>query len=484
MTTVSRESVDNTPQTIGRYGPWLTEHRPFLIALLLGAGLRVVVQIAFSPALIHSDGPVYLSFLDTFQPNISRPMGYSMLLLLPLSWLADKVLLVAVTQHLIGLATAGLVYVLMRRWGVGRWQATLATLPVLFDALQLILEQTVLSDSLFDLLLILAVAVLGWHRRPPTAFALVAGLLLGAAVIVRLVGEPLILAGVAYCLIVGEGWRRRVAAVAALTVGFVLPVGAYATWYHHERGIYALSEFTGKSLYIRTTTFVDCSRLNVPDYERVLCPQEPLGQRLDPSYYAWHDLRTVRSLVPPPGVSLDHAMRDFALEAIREQPVDYVRIALRDFALNFDVGRGDRFEFDRARKWQFSSYLGPYELFPDVYGEHGGAQLMARQPYADALVAYQRVGYLPGPLLLGCLVVGLLGGLGIGRARRSGMRSMCLLLTVTGTGLLLVPALTADFSWRYQLPALVLLPAGAALGFTALRGGQVDAGTVATARTD
>ena len=74
------------------------------------------------------------------------------------------------------------------------------------------------------------------------------------------------------------------------------------------------------------------------------------------------------------------------------------------------------------------------------------------------------VVYLPGPALLGCLVLGLLGGLGVGRARRSGLRSICLLLTVTGAGLLAIPDLTTEFFWRYQVPALALLPAGAALG--------------------
>jgi hypothetical protein len=90
----------------------------------------------------------------------------------------------------------------------------------------------------------------------------------------------------------------------------------------------------------------------------------------------------------------------------------------------------------------------------------------------DFLVAYQRVGYLYGPLLLVCLVLGLLGAVGIGPARRSGMRSLCALFSFTGAGLLLVPDLAAGFSWRYSLPALALLPAGAVLAVTALRGGR------------
>lgn len=470
------------PGSAGCYRSWATEHGPFLIALLLGTVLRVVVQVAFSPALIHGDGATYLHFLDTFSPMQERPAGYSLLVLYPLSLVMNKIVAIALVQHLIGLATAAVLYALLRRWGVGRWLATLATVPVLLDSLQLLLEQTVLSDPLFVLLVVLALAVLGWRRQPTPAVALVAGVLLGASATVRLVGEPLVLVGVFFCLLAGDGWRRRLAGAVAAAVGFAVPVGAYATWYHHAHGVYALTEFGGKSLYLRTTTFVDCSTLSVPRYQRVLCPSQPLGQRTDPRYYGWNNPATIPRLRPPPGTTRYQAMQQFALEVIREQPVDYARVILRDFMLNFDLSRTDRFEYDTAHKWQFSYWRHPppphllrpqlVDLIHREYAERGGEQLTVRQPLVSALVAYQWFGYTPGPLLFGCLLLGLIGGVGVGPARRSGMRSICLLLTVTGAGLLLVPAVTTEFIWRYQLPALPLLPGGAALAYTALRRGR------------
>jgi cyanate permease len=48
---------------------------------------------------------------------------------------------------------------------------------------------------------------------------------------------------------------------------------------------------------------------------------------------------------------------------------------------------------------------------------------------------------------------------------------LCLLLMLAGVGLLLVPPVTSNFNWRYQLPALSLLPAAAALGWTGFREG-------------
>jgi hypothetical protein len=458
---------------------WLEDHRPFLVFLSIGAALRILVSLAFTPALIFSDGALYLSFLDTFTPSTDRPAGYGLLLLYPVSLLSHNVAAVAFTQHLMGLGMAVLIYALLRRWGVGRWVATLATVPVLLDSMQLLLEHASHSDTTFDFVLVLAVVLLGWRRRPTAATAVAAGVLLGTAATIRLVGEPLVIAGAAYCLLASLDWRRRVAAAAALVVGFAVPVAAYATWYHAEHGVYALAQFEGRSLYLRTTSFVNCETLVVPAYEQVLCPQEPLGHRLEPTFYGWHDERTVPQLHPPPGTTADQAMLDFALNAIRQQPVDYAGMVLRDFALNFDLWRTDRFEYDSAYKWNFSRYLdfAPTETTIDAYDEHGGA-LVAHQPFADALVVYQFVGYLPGPALLGCLVLGLVGGLGVGGARSSRMRWICLLFVVTGAGLMLVPDVTAEFTWRYQLPALVLLPAGAALAYTALRGGPSQAGPV------
>ncbi len=470
----TREEIADasTRQETGRQRRWVAEHRPFLIALALGAALRVVVSLAFTPALMVSDGPRYLSFLDTFEPAQDRVVGYSLSLLYPLSVITESLIALTAVQHLLGLATAVLLYVLLRRWGAARWPATLATLPVLFDAMKLVLEHAVLSDTLFVAMVTAGIVALGWRRRPTLALALAAGLLLGASVTVRQVGLPLVLAGAGFCLVAGRGWRARLATAAVFTLAFVAPLGAYATWYHREHGIYALSEIGGQAAYMRTTSFVDCSGLSVPEYQRVLCPPEPRRQREDPTFYGWDDAGTAARLTPPPGTTNAEAMRGFANEAISDQPVGYALVVARDFALNFDVWRGDRFEFDTSHKWRFGRYVDrePDSWTRPAFERHGGEQLDTHQPFASALVVYGWVGYLPGPVLFGCLVLGLVGGFGWGRARGSEVRAMCLLLTVSGVVLLLVPAMTTQFVWRYQLPGLALLPAGAALAFTALRG--------------
>jgi hypothetical protein len=448
--------------------------------------VRVLLQIAFTPAIIHSDAPIYLSLADHLEAYPDRPVGYVILLLIPLSVITSNVLLLAIVQHLIGLATAVVLYLLVRRWGVGPRLAMFATLPVLFDTLQLNLEHSVLSDALFQFLLVSGVAVLCWRRTVAPAYGLAAGAVLGLAVTVRVVGQPVLIAAVLFCLLVGRGWKDRLVAAAAVMIGFAVPVGAYATWYHHENGVYALTEYTGKSLYMRTTTFVDCSKIEIPDYERVLCPDEPIGNRLDPTWYVYHDLTTLPELRLPPGVTQDEALRDFADAAIRAQPLDYARTVARDFFANFDIWRSNHFEYDTAAKWAFGRYV-TYESTDytrGAYEAHGG-ELTRFLPLAYLFAGYGYSIYTPGPLLLACLVVGLLAGFGIGRARGSGMRSVALVMSLIGAGLILVPAASSEFVWRYQLPLLSMLPAAAAVGLTALRGGRLYVGgTVATASTD
>jgi hypothetical protein len=446
------------------------DHRPFLVLLGVGAALRVLVQLSFPPGFVFSDGPVYLGIVDHVSPLQDRVVGYG-LLLHALAWVSREVWLITVVQHLLGLATAVLAYLLLRRWGAGRWPAALATVPVLFDGMQLVLEHSVLSDVVFNVLVLAGVGSLAWHRRPQLTTTVLGGLLLGAAVCVRVVGQPMVVAAVVFCLMAAATWRSRLVQAAVVTAAFCVPVLGYAAWFHHDHGAWAMSESGGRALFMRTTAWVDCSTFSMPDYEKPLCPEEPLGSRLDPTVYGWHSPDSTHGLTLPAGVTVDDAERDFAERAIRAQPWDYTRTVLRDVALNFWVPRDDRFEYDTADKWSFERYVDRKQLTANTapaYRAHGGELPTVRQPWGSALGAYGAVVYLWGPALLLLLVMAL-ASLFVRDRGPDARRSVITLLLLVGGGLMVAPDVLAEFVWRYQLPAVLLVPMAAALGWVRLR---------------
>jgi hypothetical protein len=465
----------------------LRDHRPFAVALLVAAVLRVAVVVAFPPGFVFSDGPTYLSLVDDLQPLADRAVGYGFLLD-ALARVSRDVWLVTAVQHLLGLLTAVLLYALLRRWSVPGGLATLACLPVLFDAMQLSLEHSVLSDVLFDLLVVAAVAALAWHRAPRVSTAALGGLLLGLAVCVRVVGQPLVVVAIVFCLWAATTWRARVLTSVVVAVSFAVPVLGYLAWYHADHGRWAMSESGGRALYMRTTAFVDCTRFTMPDYERPLCPAEPLGSRLDPTDYGWHTPDGTHGLEPPAGMTPNEAMGDFAKRAIMAQPGDYVRVVARDVMLNFTVPRIDRYEYDTASKWRFETYVDFEQTgwTRPAYLAHGGDLLETRQPLAGWLAWYGYTAYAWGPVLFLLTLVSAVG-LFVRRPASSRLRPVVFLILATAAALMVAPAVTAQFVWRYQLPFLVLVPAAAALAVTGLRARAQDAGhpgTAATPRTD
>src|SRR5258708_8062096 len=85
---------------------------------------------------------------------------------------------VAAVQHLLGLAMAVVLYLLLLRRGVPRWLAALATAPVLLDAYQVQIEQTIMPDTWFEALIVPGLAILLW---PPATGGPAAGVVPPAA---------------------------------------------------------------------------------------------------------------------------------------------------------------------------------------------------------------------------------------------------------------------------------------------------------------
>jgi hypothetical protein len=83
------------------------------------------------------------------------------------------------------------------------------------------------------------------------------------------------------------------------------------------------------------------------------------------------------------------------------------------------------------------------------------------------ILAWYGSAYLPGPLIGAFIVISLAAAAGIGPARRSRMRAVCLLFGLTALLVTAPDEVVSTFDWRYQLPQLVLAPLAGGLGIAA-----------------
>ncbi|WP_181958509.1 hypothetical protein [Nonomuraea diastatica] len=447
-------------------------HGWFLAVLGLGTALRALAMAGYRPALWFPDTYTYVVTVFHPRPDLVRPAGYSMFMKLfePLHSFAA----VTAVQHLLGLATGVLVYVAARRVGyraghrVPRWAATLATVPVLLDAYQIELEHLLVADTLFMFLVVAAVS-LSMTRRPATVAAI--GLLLAAAVLTRTVGQPLI--------VVLAGWfvlRRRIRPAGVLLAAALVPLVAYGAWFYATYQRVGLVGANGAFLYARTMSFADCARMDPPPDLKVLCDPRPPELRPPSQEYIW---AKDAPLVLRPGITFtkenDELAARFAALAITTQPLDYAASVLSELGRTFAWGRPVYPDAEIYGYYEFPvTEPGPPGRYPAQVGaeyaklyEQGAIGTEIVEPYAGWLRAYQSAARLPGPVLLGVLLVPPVAAVAELRRRRQGRpragAPAWLVPWSAAVVLLVTPAAAAEFDYRYVLPAVPLACLAAAL---------------------
>jgi hypothetical protein len=471
VTITEREATTPVQARVVTRAWWqaVRRHSFFLLVLTAGLVLRVLAQTAYRPALLYIDSEKYLE-----GSVATAPQGYQALLRLlePAGGLA----LVAAVQHAFGLAMAVALYALLLRRGAPRWAATLAAAPVLLDAYQLQLEQTIMTDVLFETMITAGLVVLLWRPGP---WALAAGaLVLGAAVTVREIGAVLIVPVVVFAALTVRGWRQRTRRAALAATCFALPVLGYLTGTFLVTGHVVMSGNGPSPQYGRAAAAADCATLRLPADTRALCPSPAQTLALGGIDGLLHNPRSPGHTVPvPPGLTRDEFLDRFAIAVFRQQPLRVAASVARDSARLFAPVRDGDPQVTPIARWQFQDF---YPVYPRRYSmafltrlahAHGsGGDLVAVQPAASFLRTYQLGGgYTPGPLYAVFLVAGVAGAV----RRRTELRVPCLLVTLAAV-VLLVSSNAFEFSWRYQLPAVVLLPLAGALGVTALIRGRAS----------
>ena len=326
----------------------------WVLATLLAAGvvLRAVVVAAYHPALLYIDTPKYLY---NEYPG-SDPHAYNVVLRAVLSF--GDLGTVALLQHAAGLAMAVLLYAVLVRRKVARWLAALAVAPVLLDAYWLDIEHVIMPDLWFMALLVATLALLLWRPQPAAAFVVAAGALIGLSATFKLIGEILLLPGLAYLVVAGGGGRRVLAVSASFTAAFLLPVLTYCTisWAHD--GHFRLS--AGQSVNGRMAVAADCAALHLRPELRALCPG-PAAQALGPDYLEKSKDSPLHSQPIPPGADRKLLIASFAAAVEHQQPLRVAASILRDSARLFALTRDGVPSVTPISRWQFQT------AYPDYY---------------------------------------------------------------------------------------------------------------------
>jgi 4-amino-4-deoxy-L-arabinose transferase-like glycosyltransferase len=444
-------------------------NRLFAAVLIPALALRVDAELGYRWQSWFNDSFTYVRSAVTLTPETDRPSGYPLYL-----WLlspAHSYLLVTASQHLMGLLVAVMIYALARhRFGAPAWAAVLATLPVLYDGFEIQLEHLIMADTLFLFLAMAALTVVLWSPRPSWRACLAAGLLLGVASIVRSTGLPLLAVFAVYVIVVNwRGWRFMVAGLAACCVAFAVPVLGYEAWYKSTQGEFAMTDSTGVFLYSRVMTFADCSRMSLPTDLLPLCTSVPPDKRPIAQAYIWTSASPLdRYAQPMFSPTVDKLAERFAIAAIEAQPLDYARTVWDDTVRSFEWNRSVFPNGQTYNAYLFSSKplevpAGPYGGYQSVeaYYARGNPQTVVVNPFAAVIKDYQQYVWLPGTVYGVILLVGLFGI--VRRWRRSG--SAALLPWLCSLALIVVPAATAEFDYRYVTTAVPFACLAAAMAF-------------------
>jgi hypothetical protein len=467
-------------------------HWIFSIALVVSLVPRVIAMLGYRPAvLFRMDSFDYLWNALHLSPNVINPSGYSLFL-----WILEpfhSLVLVAALQHLMGLVIATLVYVILRRYNLPAWGATLAAAPMLFDPAQILVEQFIMADLLAATLMVTAFAVLLLRESPSLWRSVTAALLMGASATVRPTTLPLIVLIPVYLLVRHAGWRRAAAALAA----GALPVLAYAGWFNSAHGSFNLSNSNGLFLWSRTMSFADCSVIQPPADLRPLCPEAQPGRlsnpvpsaRPLPKNYLWN--RLTWEWQPPSDQFVPdtaaftraknaRALR-FALRAIAAQPLAYAQVVGRETVqplihtnvLRFPVNDHTDTVTLTPGNLQYAyttvgNYNGGTGAVDRIVHHRYGVQLVA--PYTYLIGKYQRLIYLPAPLFSLIVLAGLVGIL-IPRRRTPA----AVLLWVSAVVIMVLPTAEHEYTYRYVIPAVPLMCMAAALAFRTPRRAGAEA---------
>jgi hypothetical protein len=320
-----------------------------------------------------------------------------------------------------------------------------------------------------------------------------------------------------YVLAAGGGWRRAVTSTGALVIAFAAVIFGYCGASYIHDGHFWLAR--RQSLTGRLAASADCATLRMSAVAKAVCPT-PAQQTLGPDWLEHSGQSPLADPVTnplPPGAKRGAAIAELNAAVMGQQPLRVAGGILRDAVRLFALTREQTAGVTPIGRWQFQDGYPEYPPWVSVCppGPYNPDACMTAQqaiqkrlapvtgllvrPGGPIVIGVQRQlfgafhahtvkpsyggpaqvdgsiarflrsyqldgGYTTGPLLALCMLAGLAGSLVLLRlrlpARTRQLGLACLLFFGTAVFVLLAPDVY-QFSWRYELPAVItLVPAG------------------------
>lgn len=457
-----------------------------LIAILLfGALLRLWLTVTWFPVMLgFPDSSAYLSSVRVPFSDQARPDGYPAFV--SLLWhVRPSFLLVVSVQHLMGLATALLAWLITWRLGAPRWAGLIPAAVASFGGAVILLEHAILTEALFSFLVIVALAAAVFSAtsdrgRPglPLLLAALAGLVVGLAVNVRTVAALMLPLVLLYLVVGGDrdardGWRIRLLSPLIALACCGVAVFAMLAWHNHKVGGYAQTTTQFYNTYGRVATFVDCSKFTPPKGTEFLCPDTPVSERPGTGYWVFTGgpiverwLNSYESTAPP---ELSKQVRSFAISAVLHQPGAYLREVSREVWRLFDddFPRNPNPVIGNAGTGASAGELRDRMRDPvwtdTALQQHLGVRMAdwGRYRSLNGFYAWESVTRFSG-LRLALLL--LLAVAGTALARPGRMRRGALLAAGSGAVLLFAPILISEYNFRYTVTTFPPLAIAAGIG--------------------
>lgn len=360
-----------------------TDRLAISLIALLSVIPRLLLLVALPP-ILHLDSDSYFEITQRlwsgggFGDLSRRTPLYPLLLSVAGHWRAAGLFPVILVQHLLGMASAVLCYLIARR--LFFFQVGQASSPVpqrtgreacphrliaiasgllagliIYPAL---LEHSILSESLFSFLLLAAAYFsLVWFQENRNGAALSCGALLALAALTRPIAAGVfpLWAGLLFPL---QGAKQAMRFL--LWSGFAFLVILFPMLLRNERamGSFALTESLGRNLISVTDQLADYDhgvQLPVKSIYR-----EFLKNKRGPdAVVVYSAMPRLRSATHWSDVQIDRALTRIAWEAIRTHPLEYLSARLRRLPLLFrDAGSSEWYTVHAETYLPFLEFIG------------------------------------------------------------------------------------------------------------------------------